>query len=135
MKDPAAAALYNSKKKVKVLPRPGVVRPKASAGAEPVAPYISAMPEYKAEYFCDGFVICGCDGVWDEMSSAEAVQVVSELLAKAKAEGDPAANIADQFIEIVMNKVPRPQPFFVCQSPAVLHLLTAVAPMERCSPD
>jgi hypothetical protein len=116
MKDPTAAALFNSygavdsagvrhARKNKVEPRPGTIAAGASTAAEtPVLPYISCIPEHQDECLCDGFLIVACDGVWDEMTSEEAVQVVSELLAKDKAQGG-GANIADQFIEVVLQKV------------------------------
>ena len=109
MKDPAAAALFNSFRKSKLEPRPGtLVDSRAGVLDDPVwttvKPYISCIPEHQDECLCDGFLIVACDGVWDEMSSHEAVQVVSELLANnAKSGGD--ANIADQFIELVLEKV------------------------------
>ena len=109
MKDPAAAALFNSFRKSKLEPRPGtLVDSRAGVLDDPVwsrvKPYISCIPEHQDECLCDGFLIVACDGVWDEMTSEEAVQVVSELLANnAKSGGD--ANIADQLIEHVLEKV------------------------------
>ena len=114
MKDPAAAALFNSygavdsagvrhPRKNRVEPRPGTIAPNMQIET-PVLPYISCIPEHQDECLCDGFLIVACDGVWDEMTSEEAVQIVSELLANDKTQGG-AANIADQFIEVVLQKV------------------------------
>ena len=88
--------------RVQVQPRPGTT---LEDGAT-VLPYISCVPGYQEAALCDGFVIVACDGVWDEMSSAEAVQVVSELLAQS----DGTADIAAQFIEAVLAKVRLPPP-------------------------
>ena len=106
MKDPGAAALYNSYRKTKVEPRPGTIV-EEEEGDKLVAPYISCTPSYQEEHLCDGFVLVACDGVWDEMGSAEAVQIISELLAQnAREEEDGEdANIAEQFIEKVLEKI------------------------------
>jgi serine/threonine protein phosphatase PrpC len=82
-------------------------------GAQVVPPYISCVSEYQAEKVIDGFVIIGCDGVWDEMSSGEAVQIVSELLANQAAAAAAASsggtsantNVAELFIDKVLEKV------------------------------
>jgi hypothetical protein len=122
-----AAKIWNSTKKVKVVPVPGTSTGGGRSGAryvEPeseeqtkgetveqeteadiVQPYISCISEYQAEKVVDGFVIVGCDGVWDEMSSGEAVQIVSELIAGQAQAGGSTDNIAELFIDKVLEKV------------------------------
>ena len=100
MKDKAAATLYNSYTRGwKVMPRPGV---KAKGEPERTKPYISNIPEFKQQQVNDGFVIIGCDGVWDEMSSDEAVFIVADLIKNH--ESNPSSNIADMFIEKVLER-------------------------------
>ena len=100
MKDKAAATLYNSYTRGwKVMPRPGV---KAKGEPERTKPYISNEPEFKQQVVNDGFAIIGCDGVWDEMSSDEAVKIVADLIQNH--ESDPSKNIADMFIEKVLER-------------------------------
>jgi hypothetical protein len=48
-----------------------------------------------------GFVLLACDGVWDEMSSEEAVEIMAELL---HAHSDTGADIAGMFIEETLKK-------------------------------
>ena len=45
----------------------------------------------------EGFVIVGCDGVWDEMSSEEAVGIVANLLIDYA--DQPDADIATLFVD------------------------------------
>ena len=47
-------------------------------------------------------MIVACDGVWDEMSSDEAVKIVADLIQNH--ESDPSKNIADMFIEKVLER-------------------------------
>jgi Ca2+-binding EF-hand superfamily protein/serine/threonine protein phosphatase PrpC len=131
MKDKTAASLYNSYSSTKVTPRPGV-KPKTTSKAggrnrtatlshiplaeesvqeldeeaavdEVTKPYIINGAEFRRhEGLKDGFVIIGCDGVWDEMSSEEAVKIVGELIRKHAHDED--ANLADLFIERVLVK-------------------------------
>jgi Ca2+-binding EF-hand superfamily protein len=94
LKDKAAATLYNSYTAgMKVMPRPGV---KAKGEPNKTKPYISADAEIQADSVTDGFLIVACDGVWDEMSSEQAVKIVAGLFEKHKGTD---ANIADLFIE------------------------------------
>ena len=78
------------------MPRPGV---KAKGQPERTKPYIIARPEYKEQKVNDGFCIVACDGVWDEMSSDEAVKIVADLIKRF-----PDGNIADLFIEETLKK-------------------------------
>jgi hypothetical protein len=48
-----------------------------------------------------GFLIVACDGVWDEMTSEEAVQCVAKLFGEYDA---ASTNIADVFIEKVLER-------------------------------
>jgi len=113
MKDMAAAALYNSyvpNLECRILPRPGT---KASRTSNHVTkPYITNDPEIR-EFdlprneeesgmagFDNSFILVACDGVWDEMSSDEAVRTCARLFAE---HGD-APNIADLFIEYTLKK-------------------------------
>jgi hypothetical protein len=104
LKDLGAASLYNSKFPIKVLPTPGSAVPDGQAAAEGsgglVLPYIIPTPETKqASIGGDSFLIVGCDGVWDEMSSEDAVGIVARLLVE-----HPQADIAALFIEEVLQK-------------------------------
>lgn len=49
-----------------------------------------------------GFAIVACDGLWDEMSSDEAVEKVAELLT---AHPEPEADIANMLIEFALTRV------------------------------
>ena len=51
----------------------------------------------------DGFLIVACDGVWDEMSSEEAVHIVAKLILDNA--DDDSADIAELFIEQVLVRV------------------------------
>ena len=82
-----------------VMPRPGV---KAKGEVQRTLPYISVKPEYMQMQVSDGFLVVACDGVWDEMSSDEAVKIIAKLLLANK--GNPEANIADLFIEETLKK-------------------------------
>ena len=101
MKDKTASTLYNTYTKRKVMPRPGV---KAKGESHKTKPYIVNTPEYtEHKDMEDGFLIVGCDGVWDEMDSEEAVRICAKLILD-NAKNDKA-NIADLFIEEVLKKV------------------------------
>ena len=50
----------------------------------------------------DQFVIVACDGLWDEMSSCQAVHTVRELIDRH----GPAANIAQKLIDFCLCKAP-----------------------------
>ena len=91
MKDTAAATLYNTYTKgYKVVPRPGDARPGAANGEGPTKPYIINEPTF-AQHDVAGecFVIIACDGVWDEMSSEEAVARVNDVLAHSSLSSTP----------------------------------------------
>ena len=102
MKEKNTAALFNSyvKPELRILPRPGlkdkqgVIKPK----------YISTEPDFQEGIIKNGFIVIACDGVWDEMSSEEAVNIVAWLLSKH----DPAErNIAELFIEETLKRAVR----------------------------
>ena len=60
------------------MPRPGV---RAKGDPEKTKPYIANVPEHTEQRdMGDGFLIVACDGVWDEMSSEEAVHIVAKLI-------------------------------------------------------
>eukprot|EP01047_Picozoa_sp_COSAG01_P068422 COSAG01_NODE_9886_length_2311_cov_6.124322_1_plen_487_part_00 len=101
MKDKAASTVYNTYTRRKVMPRPGV---RAKGETEKTTPYIINAPEYCQHHdMSDGFLIVACDGVWDEMSSEEAVQLVAQLIVDNL--GDDSADIAELFIEKTLQKV------------------------------
>ena len=100
MKDKAASTLYNSYVTAKVMPRPGA---KAKGEVDKTAPYILNTPTFKEQVVeGEGFVIVGCDGVWDEMSSEEAVGIVANLLIDYAEQ--PDADIATLFVDEVLRK-------------------------------
>ena len=78
MKDKGAATVYNTYTSRKVMPRPGV---RAKGESAKTLPYIVNVPDYTEHSgMGDGFLIVACDGVWDEMSSEEAVNIVARLI-------------------------------------------------------
>lgn len=100
LKDKNAAALFNSYVSApqRIQPRPGV-KLKKTGLRKPK--YISNEPELKETTLENsgtggGFVILACDGVWDEMTSQEAVRIVHWLLTQYDPEEQ---NIAELFIE------------------------------------
>jgi len=99
MKDKAAATLYNSyvPSQNRVLPRPGT---KLRGKDHVISEYISCNPEIRETTVQDGFVIIASDGVWDEMTSDEAVHICARLFA----EHGEGANVADLFIEETLKK-------------------------------
>eukprot|EP00977_Amphora_coffeiformis_P018732 scaffold6679_cov144-Amphora_coffeaeformis.AAC.8 len=99
LKDKASAAVYNSYMPPprRILPRPGI-KPRPNAPSKTL-PYLSNTPEIQTQPLSEGFIIIACDGVWDEMSSEEAVQIVYDLIVQ-----DPNANLADLFIEQVLQR-------------------------------
>ena len=79
------------------MPRPGV---RAKGDPEKTKPYIANVPEHTEQRdMGDGFLIVACDGVWDEMSSEEAVHIVAKLILDNA--DDDSADIAELFIEQV----------------------------------
>ena len=100
LKEKNTSALFNSyvHPDQRILPRPGL-KCKRTGITKPK--YISTEPEIKEATVKDGFIIIACDGVWDEMSSEEAVNIVSWLFSKY----DPQEhNIAELFIEETLKK-------------------------------
>jgi len=96
MKDPMCAEFYNAN-----LP-PG---PPRMLPLPDVRPYISTEAECMRRQLTQGdqFVIIACDGLWDEMSSDQAVAITSELLHKY----GPDANIAEQLVRFALVKILR----------------------------
>jgi len=100
MKDKGASTLYNTYTRRKVMPRPGV---RAKGESEKTKPYIINAPDFCQHHnMDDGFLIVACDGVWDEMSSEEAVRIVAQLIVDNL--GDDSVDIAELFIEEVLKK-------------------------------
>jgi serine/threonine protein phosphatase PrpC len=100
LKEKNTSALFNSyvRPDQRILPRPGL-KCKKTGVTKPK--YISTEPEIKELTVNDGFVIIGCDGVFDEMSSDEAVRIVAWLLSNH----DPGeVNIAELFIEETLKR-------------------------------
>lgn len=101
LKEKNTSALFNSymPPENQILPRPGVVNKNSNTKTPP---YISTEPEVKEFAIKEaGFVIIACDGVWDEMSSEEAVNCVANLLNDHR---NSNVNIADIFIEKVLER-------------------------------
>lgn len=101
LKEKNTSALFNSyvPPDQRILPRPGL-KCKKTGFTKPK--YISTEPEIKEiTVKNDGFVLIGCDGVFDEMSSEEAVRIVAWLLSQH----DPGeVNIAELFIEETLKR-------------------------------
>lgn len=101
LKYPKAAFIHNvCCPGTPITPLPG------QTGKKKVPPYISVQTDITvADIPEDGFVLIGCDGVWDEMSTEEAVRIVGELLDRAAAieeAGRAPVDVAAQFIDEVL---------------------------------
>ena len=70
-----------------------------------INPYISTKAETKQRQIVQGdqFMIMACDGLWDEMSSDQAVTIVEKLIAKH----GTGANIAEQLVQFALVKILR----------------------------
>ena len=93
MKDRTCAKLFNSYRcgvSVEPVPRKG-------------APYISNEAAVKDMPVENGFVIVACDGIWDEMTSDEAVHLCQHLIEKHAGQ-QPPVNIADEFLNETLKK-------------------------------
>ena len=91
MKDKTCAKLFNSYRcGVSVEPIPRKV------------PYISSTAETKMASVENGFIIIACDGIWDEMSSDEAIHLCHHLIIKY--DGQPDINLADEFLNETLKK-------------------------------
>eukprot|EP01048_Picozoa_sp_COSAG05_P006661 COSAG05_NODE_442_length_9803_cov_28.091921_9_plen_445_part_00 len=93
MKDRTCAKLFNSYRcgvSVEPVPRKG-------------APYISNEADVKDMPVENGFVIVACDGIWDEMTSDEAVHLCQHLIQKHAGQSPPV-NIADEFLNETLKK-------------------------------
>jgi serine/threonine protein phosphatase PrpC len=91
MKDKTCAKLFNSYRcGVSIDPVPRKI------------PYISSKAEVQEREIDHGFLIIACDGIWDEMSSDEAVHLCSHLMTTH--DGVPEANIADLFLNETLKK-------------------------------
>jgi serine/threonine protein phosphatase PrpC/CRP-like cAMP-binding protein len=96
MKDRAVSVVYNTYTRgSKVLPTPGT-------GA--TAPYIIHRPDYREQEVGAGFVLWACDGLWDEMSSEEAVSITARLL---REHPEPEADVAAMLVDEALQKVAR----------------------------
>ena len=99
LKDKNTAALFNSYVPThqRIQPRPGVKLKKTGVKKKK---YLINEAEIQQATLDKqkggGFIIIACDGVWDEMSSEEAVRIVNWLLTKYDPEEH---NIAELFIE------------------------------------
>uniref|UniRef100_A0A7S3KYU2 protein-serine/threonine phosphatase n=1 Tax=Amphora coffeiformis TaxID=265554 RepID=A0A7S3KYU2_9STRA len=106
LKEKNTSALFNSyvPPEQRILPRPGL-KSKKTGITKPK--YISTEPELQTVAIPErGFVIIACDGVWDEMTSEEAVQCVAWLLDKYSNQ-DQYHDIAALFIEQVLKRAVR----------------------------
>lgn len=99
LKDKASAAVHNSYMPPhrRIFPRPGI-KSRPDAKQKP-KPYLSNVPEIKEATLSEGFIIIACDGVWDEMSSEEAVHLCYDII-----RNNPDCNVADAFIEKTLEK-------------------------------
>ena len=114
LKEKNTSALFNSymAPENRIMPRPGIVRKNSNV---PTPPYISTdaevqqvlvpgMGRYDLSSSANpSFVIIACDGVWDEMTSEEAVDCVGDLLSQYPNRTE--VNIAELFIEKVLEQV------------------------------
>ena len=132
LKEKNTSALFNSyvPPGSRIIPRPGILPHKDAV--TPTPPYISTEAEVEIVDLPAGiptttatrfgasttlsspqpsFVIIACDGVWDEMTSEEAVDCVGDLLSQYPRSTSTAAtpeqqvNIAELFIEKVLEQV------------------------------
>ena len=96
-KDPDQAEFYNTclneadaHRRMSPLPKTG-------------APYLSNKAEVTSRKIAKGdfFMVLGCDGLWDEMSSDQVISVVQCMIAKYGWH----ANLAQKLVEFVLNKV------------------------------
>lgn len=103
MKNKEAAELYNPKMDPshKVLPLP-------QAGRE----YISNFPEVTVRKISSGdsFLVVACDGLWDEMSNAEAVQRASKFIADNGTDANCAQHLIDYALEKAAKRLYRQEP-------------------------
>lgn len=96
MKDPEIADFYNRN-----IPRgPPKMLPLPTS-----RPYISTQAETKQRKITQGdqFLIMACDGLWDEVSSDQAVAIVEKILL----EHEPSANIAEKLVQFALVKILR----------------------------
>lgn len=132
LKEKNTSALFNSYMPPgnRIIPRPGILPHKDAV--TPTPPYISTEAEVEIVDLPDGvpsatatrlgasttlsppqpsFIIIACDGVWDEMTSEEAVDCVGDLLSQyprstsTTATPEQRVNIAELFIEKVLEQV------------------------------
>lgn len=98
MKDKGAATVYNTYTTRKVMPRPGV---RAKGEEAKTLPYIVNVPDYtEHSEMGDGFLIVACDGVWDEMSSEEAVNIVARLILENASNDNDVRTALPDFTEV-----------------------------------
>eukprot|EP00977_Amphora_coffeiformis_P005350 scaffold1143_cov177-Amphora_coffeaeformis.AAC.6 len=98
LKEKNTAALFNSyvPAQQRIFPRPGI-KDKDTGLVKPK--YISTEPDVQEAVVRDGFLIIASDGVWDEMSSDQAVQTVAKLTQQYDSTQD---DIAALFIKEVL---------------------------------
>eukprot|EP01043_Picozoa_sp_COSAG02_P048052 COSAG02_NODE_4676_length_5104_cov_43.285514_2_plen_401_part_00 len=142
MKTVSSAAAFNSYQTIRQTGLEIPIAPLHRAAAQGVG-YISNVPETftTKEPMQNGFLIIASDGVWDEMSSSEAVRTVARLLHESKAQeaevesehghkqdqdsGPGKMDVAQLFVEEVLKRATFR--IAVSQLPVVQHSMTIFA--------